>query len=100
MKNRLHVVAVGDEGRQKTAAGGGLADWLLALARQWREGTRAPRRKQLNVVETLTLGAKSKLVLVSCGGERFLVGTGPESVGTIMRVRGEAGGIAGMRETV
>jgi flagellar biogenesis protein FliO len=44
----------------------------------------------MEVVETLALGAKKQLILVSCDGERFLVGTGPESVQTIVRVRSEA----------
>ena len=47
----------------------------------------------MRVVETLAIGAKKQLVLVSVGGERFLVGTGPESVQTIVRVRPETGAV-------
>ena len=54
----------------------------------------------MRVVETLALGAKQKLLLVTCGGERFLVGTGPDSVSTIVRVRREDGGIAALREQI
>ena len=45
-----------------------------------------PEKKRMRVLETLALGPKKQLVLVSCDGERFLVGTGPESVQTILRV--------------
>ena len=60
MKNRLHVVAAEGDGGRKAALAGGLAEWLLAAVRQWREGARTPRRKQMNVVETLALGAKEQ----------------------------------------
>lgn len=46
-------------------------------------------RKRMRIVETLSVGPRKQLVLVSCGGEHFLVGTGPESVHTITRVRPE-----------
>ena len=52
----------------------------------------------MRVVETLALGGRKQLVLVSCAGERFLVGTGPEQVQTIVRVRPEAAGAARLRE--
>ena len=100
MSERLHVVA-GSSGRAPEPVGGaGLAGWLLGAMRQWREGACGERRKHMRVVETLTLGARNKLLLVSCGGERFLVGTGAESIGTIVRVRGEAGSLTAVREQV
>lgn len=70
----------------------GLAGWLLEVgARVLGRGRGQAVPKQMRVVETLTIGVKKQLVLVSCGGERFLVGTGADSVGTIVRVGVEAG---------
>ncbi len=70
----------------------GLAGWLLEAAARvvGRRRAQAARRKQMRVVETLAIGPKKQLVLVSCGGERFLVGTGADSVQTIVRVGPEA----------
>lgn len=86
----MHLVT---EDRLEQRAGpvvDGLAGWVLGFVRLLNAGASRKRvRKQLRVVETLQIGPKKQLVLVSCGGERFLVGTGPESVGTITRVRRE-----------
>jgi hypothetical protein len=41
-------------------------------------------------VETLQLGGKRQLMLVTCAGESFLVGGGMESVETIVRLKAEA----------
>ncbi len=81
----------------KVEGSGGLVGWLIAA---WRElkVERQSAVKRMKVVETLALGAKNKLVLVSYGGERFLVGTGPETVGTIVRVRDEGRGLSLVRE--
>ena len=62
----------------------GLAGWVFDLLRGL--GKRDAHVKQMELVETLALGGKRQLMLVSCGGERFLVGGGPESVETIVRV--------------
>jgi hypothetical protein len=65
---------------------GGLAGWALALLR----GLRSERQqsiKQMHLLETLSLGGKRQLMLVSCAGERFLVGGGLDSVETIVRVQ-------------
>jgi len=67
----------------------GLAGWVLGLLRGWR-GQPEMRRKQLRIVETLPLGGKRQLILVTCGGESFLVGGGMESVETIVRLKAEA----------
>ena len=48
----------------------------------------APRR--LQILETLSVGPKKQLLLISCDGERYLVATGPDSVQTIMRVESHA----------
>jgi hypothetical protein len=41
------------------------------------------------LVETLPLGGKRQLMLVTCAGESFLIGGGLESVETIVHVRAE-----------
>lgn len=66
---------------------GGLAGWVLAAVQGL--GAEHGPVKQMRLVETLALGGRKQLLLVSCGGERFLVGTGAESVQTIVRVRAE-----------
>jgi flagellar biogenesis protein FliO len=69
----------------------GLAGWVLGMLRGWR-GLHVVqvKQKQLQLVETLPLGGKRQLMLVSCAGERFLVGGGMESVETIVRVAAES----------
>lgn len=66
----------------------GLAGCVLGLLRSWR-GLREVqgKQKQMHLVETLPLGGKRQLMLVSCAGEQFLVGGGMESVETIVRVK-------------
>jgi flagellar biogenesis protein FliO len=66
----------------------GLAGWVLGLLRGWH-GQRETQRKQLRLVETLSLGGKRQLMLVTCAGESFLVGGGMESVETIVRLKAE-----------
>ena len=66
----------------------GVAGWVLELLRGWR-GRREVQRKQLRLVETLSLGGKRQLMLVTCAGESFLVGGGMDSVATIVRLKGE-----------
>jgi flagellar biogenesis protein FliO len=66
----------------------GFAGWLLGLVRGW-QGARSAQKKRLTLVETLPLGGKRQLMLVTCGGESFLVGGGPESVETIVRLNRE-----------
>lgn len=66
----------------------GLAGWVFGLVRGWR-GQREMQRRQLRLVETLPLGGKRQLMLVTCAGESFLVGGGMESVETIVRLKAE-----------
>ena len=66
----------------------GFAGWVFGLLRGWR-GEREMQRRQLRLVETLPLGGKRQLMLVTCAGESFLVGGSLESVETIVRVKGE-----------
>jgi hypothetical protein len=73
-------------------AGASLAGRVLAILVRFMMNSRinqSAERKRMRIVETLSVGPRKQLVLVSCGGEHFLVGTGPESVHTITRVRPE-----------
>jgi flagellar biogenesis protein FliO len=66
----------------------GFAGWVLGLARSWCE-PRVSQKRQLQLLETLSLGGKRQLMLVTCAGESFLVGGSFESVETIVRLRAE-----------
>ena len=80
------------EGRQVTqkvqtsTSPGGLAGWMLEALRRLRRESQ-PKARLRHLVETLPLGGKRQLMLVSCGEEHFLVGCGSESLETIVRVR-------------
>ena len=67
----------------------GLAGWVLRFVYGWR-GRQASQQKKLHLVETLPLGGRRQLMLVTCAGESFLVGGSFESVETIVRVKTEA----------
>src|ERR1700677_1219566 len=67
----------------------GLAGWVQGLMRGLR-GQREVKRKQLRLVETLALGGKRQLMLVTCAGESFLVGGGLDSVEAIVRLKKDA----------
>ena len=62
---------------------GGLAGWLLGIIR--RQNVKEAER-HLHVIETLALGGRRQLQLITCDGERFLVGSGADRVETIVRV--------------
>jgi hypothetical protein len=66
----------------------GLVGWIAAVYRGLCS-QREVSRTQLRLVETLALGGKRQLMLVSCGGENFLVGGRLDSVETIVRVKPE-----------
>ena len=68
-----------------SAQGRGLVGWMFDLIRTSR-GQRDGQQKKLRLVETLALGGKRQLMLVTCGGESFLVGGGLDSVETIVRL--------------
>lgn len=76
---------------------GGLAGWLLRRLRR-ADGNRHAAMKQMRLVETLSLGSKRSLMLVSCAGELFLVGGNVESIGSIVRVNGESSRIAAVKK--
>jgi len=70
-----------------TTAVGGLAGFVIDMVRRGRSGLSATRAERtLKLVETLQLGGKRQLLLVSCDGKRFLVGVGAEGVQTIVAV--------------
>lgn len=64
----------------------GLAGWAIGLMKNRRYLREAPQR-QMRLEETLSLGGKRQLLLVSCAGERFLVGGSLESVEVIVPLR-------------
>ncbi len=69
--------------RDKQYAQPQLVGLLQGLVRGWKSGFArrdASASRQMRVIETLTIGPKKHLVLVSCGRERFLVGTGADRV--------------------
>ena len=87
----LHRSENGKSNRALTTAANetqGLAGWIFCLLQNWR-GQREAQKKQLRLVETLPLGGKRQLMLVTCAGESFLVGGGVESVETIVRLKAQ-----------
>jgi flagellar biogenesis protein FliO len=75
---------------EKASAAGGLAAWVVGALQgrvriKWRGGE-ADRMQQMQLLETLPLGSKRQVLLVACDGERYLVGCGPESVTSIVKV--------------
>ena len=70
-------------------AGQGLLAAVRAVAGELRArleglGGSGARRRRMRVVESLALGGRRQLMLVVCDGQEYLVGTGPESVETIV----------------
>ena len=82
-----------DEGKIKSSklslSQCGLVGWMVGLMRGARNESRSGR-KQMYLRETLPLGGKRQLMLVSCGREYFLVGGGMESIETIVQVRNQS----------
>jgi hypothetical protein len=70
----------------------GLAGGVLGLLRGLRN-QRENQQRQLRLVETLPLGGKRQLMLVTCAGESFLVGGGLESVEAIVRLQAEVSAV-------
>lgn len=63
----------------------GLAGWIIERLRVSR-GSRASERREMYLLETLCIGGRRQLMLVECGGERFLVGGGMDTVETIVQI--------------
>ncbi len=66
---------------------GGVAGWLLGKMRSARLSVvRSRAERSLKLVETLSLGGRRQLMLVSCEKKKFLVGVGADGVQTIVAV--------------
>ena len=48
-------------------------------------------QRRMELIERLELGGKRQLLLVVCDGQRYLVGTGGDSVHSITRMRSQPG---------
>lgn len=62
---------------------GGLVGFVIELLKCKRLGR---VQKQMKLVETLALGGKRQLMLVTCGEQKFLVGSGADGVQTIVAI--------------
>lgn len=94
MHSLQSAVRVG--GTKDSSWPGGLAGWLLSHL----SGAGIKRKsvaKQMQLLETLPLGGKRNLMLVSCVGELFLVGGSTEGVESIVRVSREHSGSVAMK---
>ncbi|WP_396127128.1 flagellar biosynthetic protein FliO [Edaphobacter bradus] len=49
----------------------------------------AKRHREMELVETISLGGRRQLMLVACAGQRFLVGADADGVQAIVQVKGE-----------
>jgi flagellar biogenesis protein FliO len=67
----------------ETPTMGGFAGFVIDLVKRRRPGR---IQKQMKLVETLALGGKRQLMLVSCGEKKFLVGAGADGVQTIVAI--------------
>jgi hypothetical protein len=96
----MSVVSASPGGRG-AAAGGGPARWSEStgwtglayecwlLWRGWWRGLaarRRPRPEGLSIAARLDLGARRSLLVVVCGGRRFLVAAGAEAVSAIAEI--------------
>ncbi len=75
---------------ERVPAIGGLAGWMVGALQgrvriKWRGGARGQTR-QMQLIETLSLGGKRQIMLVDCDGERYLVGCGADTVTSIAKV--------------
>jgi flagellar biogenesis protein FliO len=69
--------------REKREGVGGVVGWVLRALKNGRAKSEA---RELALVETLSLGGRRQLMLVSCAGQKFLVGCGGDNVQTIVAV--------------
>lgn len=69
---------------------GGVAGWCWQLGERWRrrlaQGRERAAKRQMFILESLQVGPKQRVVLLKCGDDRFLIGTGPEGIQSIARV--------------
>ncbi len=71
--------------RTASLSGQGLAGTLLQL---WatRRSAKAEQKKEMELLETLSLGGKLQLMLVRCAGERFLLAGSLDRIETMVRL--------------
>jgi flagellar biogenesis protein FliO len=83
--------------RTTSFSGQGLAGTLLQL---WasRRSAKAEQKKEMELLETLPLGGKFKLMLVRCAGERFLLAGSLDRIDTMVRLGVEEHGSADKAE--
>jgi flagellar biogenesis protein FliO len=89
VKELSGLQAIGDKTQKKTGRAvevQGLVGWVLDRLRGLR-GDGHGCQRQMRLIETLSLGGKKQLMMVSCAGEHFLVGGGMDSVETIVRLQ-------------
>jgi flagellar biogenesis protein FliO len=60
-----------------------LSEFVIEFVKRTRSGR---MQKEMKLVETLALGGKRQLMLVSCGDQRFLIGAGADGVQTIVAI--------------
>ena len=74
--------------RTTSFSGQGLAEALLQF---WagRHAVKAEQKKEMELLETLPLGGKYKLMLVRCAGERFLLAVSLDRIETIAQLGAE-----------
>ncbi len=69
---------------------GGFVGWVSEMSRWWQKRVMRERRReakrQMFLVESIQLGPRQRVVLLRCGGDRFLVGTGADGIQSIVRV--------------
>lgn len=75
---------------EKAAPAGGLAGWVVGALQgrvriKWRT-TAAHRMRQMQLLETLSLGGKRQVMLIACDGEHYLVGCGTDTVTALVKV--------------
>ncbi len=80
---------LGKKKQERSQASSGLAGWIAGALQgrvriRWR-GT-ARRVPHMQTLESHPLGGKRQLLLVTCDGERYLVGCGPDSVSSIVKL--------------
>jgi flagellar biogenesis protein FliO len=78
--NDRHAASVATRGDR------GLVGWLMETIRARTKQNRY--RRQLELVETLTLSGKRHLMLVNCDGTRFLVAANGDAPMTIVSLTG------------
>jgi hypothetical protein len=73
--------------------------WLWAhIARLLQQVSQRPVMRELEIVQTATLGDKRLVAIVDCRGERFLIGVAANSVSLLTRLRAHSAKKKGSEE--